>query len=395
MVFTTEPPFELTAADGWFLHDAAGTRLLDLTSGWNVTNAGWNCPAIDRAWAAQGAASWFRPSWCDNSQLEALHQRLALIAPRRRVIPSCTGSDAVDNALKIARLITGRAGVIRFEGAYHGSGTGAALATGYHVPHLEPLWPAAATLDLPLPDAPDAVARAERAIRGFAEAGALLFEPVLTNMACRVLSDDYRAMLSRVCAELGIILIADEVGTGINRLGKFYATLDAANETDEPDIVVSAKALTNGLYPLSLCLVRDRLARHLDDAAFASTYAAMPSGCAAAVATIDAHLSGNFGDLARETGAVFAAALREATTDLPGVRMLCGTGLELALHLDWKLLRQRGLTPYGLLERLRTAGLFATLSPGEDHLMLMPPLVTPPELLIAAASTIAEVIRSS
>lgn len=395
MVFTSEPPFELSAADGWFVYDASGARLLDLTSGWNVTNAGWNCPAIDSAWAAQGAASWFRPSWCDNRQLEALHQRLALVAPGRRVIPSCTGSDAVDNALKIARLITGRAGVIRFEGAYHGSGTGAALATGYFVPHLEPLLPAPITLDLPLPGSPNAVADAERAIRGFEDASALLFEPVLTNMACRVLPDDYRAMLSRVCAELGIILIADEVGTGINRLGKFYATLDGVSDADQPDIVLSAKALTNGLYPLSLCLVRERLARQIDDTWFASTYAAMPSGCAAAVATIDAHLAGKFGDLALHTGALFATALRDATTELPGVSELCGAGLELALHFDWKVLRQRGLTPFTLLERLRAGGLFATLSPGEHNLMLMPPLVTPPELLIAAVSTIGEALKST
>lgn len=395
LAYTIEPRLDFASAEGWHLHDRSGRLFVDLTSGWNVTNAGWNRAEIDVVWAKQGAASWFRPSWCDNSQLDALHQRMELIAPGRSIIPSCSGSEAIDNALKLARLVTGRAGVIRFEGAYHGSGTGASLATGYHVPHLDPLLPHAPVLDLPMPEEPGAVEVAEAAIRAFEEAGALVFETVLTNMACRELPKAYRAMLSRVCKELGIILIADEIGTGMNRLGAFFSTLDGVPDRDQPDIVVSAKALTNGLYPLSLCLVRERLAMQCDAGWFGSTYAAMPSACAAAVATIDIHLADGLSQRAAKTGTAFAQALRDQTAAVAGVTAVAGAGLELALHLDWKILKCQGLTPFTLLERLADLGLFATLSPSENHLMLMPPLVTPVDVLFGAAETIAGVLAKA
>lgn len=394
-VFTTEPLFALASADGWNLSATDGTRLLDLTSGWNVTNAGWSRAEIETAWSKQSETSWFRPSWCDHEYLDLLHERMASLAPGRRLVASCSGSEAVDNALKIARLVTGRAGVIRFEGAYHGSGTGASLATGNYVPHLAPLWPDAHVLDLPLPGTPGAIERAEAAIREFEEAGALVFESVLTNMGCRTVGEDYLNMLARVCDEFGIVTIADEIGTGMNRLGHFFSALAPDLGRPEPDIVVTAKALTNGLYPLSLCLVRERLAIHVEESMFASTYAAMPSGCAAAVATIDTHIADGLGAIAIETGKVFADALRAETDGIDVVTAVAGQGLELALHLDWRGLAKRDVTPVRLLEELRSAGLFVTYSPGENHLMLMPPLVTPPELLEEAAGTIARVLAGA
>lgn len=387
--WTREPPFAIASAAGALVQDGEGRTHIDLTSGWNVVNAGWNDPDIRAAWIATGLDHPFRPAWCEDAQFARLRERLAPIAPGRHVLPSCSGSESIDNALKLARLVTGRAGVICFDGAYHGSGTGAALATGYPVAHLEAFDIERLRVPLPLPDEPDCIARAEAIIRASDDAGAIVYETVLTNMACRPVPPAYRAMLGRVARELGIVLICDEIGTGINRLGSVFPSLAAG---DDPDIVVAAKALTNGLYPLSLCLVRERLARQLDVASFASTYGAMPAACAAAVATLDHHAAHDLGTRALAAGEALEAHIA-GLAGIDGVVGLTGTGLERALHLDWRMLGGRGLTPYALLARLRAAGVFATLSPGEDHLMLTPPLVIPHDLLADAVAEIGSVLR--
>jgi len=391
--FGREPPFSIDSAEGSIVQDRQGRRYLDLTSGWNVVNAGWNNPEIWQAWLEAGLRNPFRPSWCDDDRFDALTQRMASIAPGRRIIPACSGNEAVDNALKLARLVTGRAGVICFEGAYHGSGTGASLATGYHVPHLEALDLHGLRLSLPLPSQPDALERAEGAIRAFEEGGAIVFETVLTNLACEAVPQAFCDMLRRVASELGLVLICDEIGTGMNRLGSPFSSLDSESDCG-PDIILSAKALTNGLYPLSLCLVRERLMRHVDISYFSSTYGGMPSGCAAAVATLDYHAEHGLGARAIEGGKALAAAIERHVIDIDGVRSLEGVGLERALHLDWMRLSRRGLSPFEMLAKLRDQGVFATLSPGEDHLMLMPPLTTPHDMLIDAVDAIGKVLRN-
>ncbi|WP_432768734.1 MAG: aminotransferase class III-fold pyridoxal phosphate-dependent enzyme [Sphingopyxis sp.] len=391
--FDREPPFAIAAAEGSFVQDREGQHYLDLTSGWNVVNAGWNNPEIWQAALEAGLRNPFRPSWCDDDRFDALTQRIAAIAPGRRIIPSCSGNEAVDNALKLARLVTGRAGVICIEGAYHGSGTGASLATGYHVPHLEALDLQGLRLTLPRPSQPGALEQAESAIRAFEPGGAIVFETVRTNMACEAVPQAFRDMLRRVASELGLVLICDEIGTGINRLGSPFSSLDGDGAA-APDIILTAKALTNGLYPLSLCLVRERLMRHVDMSYFSSTYGGMPAGCAAAVATLDYHAEHTLGARAIAGGQALAAGIEQHVLDIDGVRSLEGAGLERALHLDWMALGRRGLSPFQMLAKLRDQRVFATLSPGEDHLMLLPPLTTPHEALVDAAVAIGKVLRN-
>jgi adenosylmethionine-8-amino-7-oxononanoate aminotransferase len=263
------------------------------------------------------------------------------------------------------------------------------------VPHLAALDRQHLTVRLPLPGEPDAIARAESLIRGFEAGGALVYETVTTNMGCEHLPEAYRAMLSRVCGELGIILVADEIGTGLNRLGAPFSSLRADRDAaiGEPDIVIAGKALTNGLYPLSVCLVRNRVMRQIERAQFASTYAAMPSGCAAALATLDYHERHALGPRAAATGALLETLLDTRLRRIDGVRRIAGAALERAVHLDWRTLAARQLSPFVMLSRLRDAGVFATLSPGEDHLMITPPLTIAHTHLDRAIAAIAAVLE--
>src|SRR4051794_18244949 len=169
--FGQEAILKLKSGQGCQLEDCDGNRYLDLTSGWNVVNAGWENADIRDAWLRDSESLSFRPSWARDSLIERLSERLAELVPGYRLIPSCTGGEAIDNALKVARLITGRGGVICFAGAYHGSGTGASLATGYDVPYLPQIGLDGRSVWMPLPTSDDAVQSAEALIREFEDAG--------------------------------------------------------------------------------------------------------------------------------------------------------------------------------------------------------------------------------
>lgn len=120
---SADPPFFIKRAQGAHVWDCEGHRYLDLTSGWNVVNAGWNNPEIMEAWARCAEILPFKPSWCADEFSKALSDLLSDCWPGYMAIPGCSGAQGIDNALKVARLATGRSGVMSFAGAYHGSST--------------------------------------------------------------------------------------------------------------------------------------------------------------------------------------------------------------------------------------------------------------------------------
>jgi 4-aminobutyrate aminotransferase-like enzyme len=255
---TTEPPFHFKAARGSHIWDEQGTRYTDLTSGWNVVNAGWNCPEIRDDWHRYIDTLTYRPAWCTDDFYKRLEAAFADFAPGYVMIPSCSGGEGIDNALKIARLVTGRPGVISIAGSYHGSNTGAALAAGHDVSHLEILDLERHRVVIPVPGGIYDLPEIERQIRQAEGAAAIVFETVLTNAGCHMVPAEFLSLISRLAAELGILLICDEIGTGLNRTGSL---LSCQRRGIRPDIIVCGKALTNGLYPLSLCLASADLTR--------------------------------------------------------------------------------------------------------------------------------------
>ncbi|WP_157195745.1 aminotransferase class III-fold pyridoxal phosphate-dependent enzyme [Bradyrhizobium sp. YR681] len=388
MTDATELPFRLKSARGGHIWDDDGNKYIDLTSGWNVVNAGWNCAEIRDEWSRCLSTMTFRPSWCTDDYFERLKDMFGAFVPGYVVIPGCSGGDGIDNALKVARLVTGRPGVISFAASYHGSNTGAALAGGIAASHLDPLDLERHRVLMPAPGS-SRLTDIEDLIRKAEDAGAIVFETVLTNGGCYVVPAEFLSLISRLAEELGILLICDEVGTGINRTGSL---LSCQRRAIKPDIVVCGKALTNGLYPLSLCLVSADLTRFLEPEAFASTFAGAPAGSAAALATLRYHTDRELGALAKQAAAELEKRLLDNISGLGFATGLHGEGLELALHLNWAHGRDAGITPSHLLRRLRKRGLFATLSPGDCHLMLTPPLNSELANLLTAADLIAEVI---
>jgi acetylornithine/succinyldiaminopimelate/putrescine aminotransferase len=202
--------------------------------------------------------------------------------------------------------------------------------------------------------------------------------PALTGEGRKLLSD-----------EQDFILICDEIGTGFNRTGTLFSILSRAIR---PDIVVCGKALTNGLYPLSICFVSSEMLTSIYPEAFASTFGGMPAGCAAALATLAYHKKYELGLSCREKGNLLRKRLCDNLSSCSAFKGVYGDGLELAIHLDWSKVPLEALTPATLLTRLLDKGIFAALSPSDSHIMVMPPLTIGSRAMLTAADLVAETL---
>lgn len=386
-----EEQLELSSAQDETVVDADGRSYYDLTSGWNVTNAGWNNQTIFKSWVERINSLPFRPSWCTDASREALTEFLVTTLPNYFPIYSCSGSEAIDNALKVARMVTGRASVACISNGYHGSTLGASLAAGYEVSHLEPLGLELRRFVLPIPVSDEELAATQRILEQEEDIGAVVFETVLTNAGCFVVPNRFLEMLGQLSQELGFLLICDEIGTGINRTGALWSF---QSRSIQPHIVTSGKALTNGLYPLSVAMVANELAPFVDRAAFNSTYGGTPSGCAAALATLSFHKASNLGSRARDLGRTVSSHI-----ETYGRRAGCpiatqGIGLSIAINLRDQAVpsRQQQYLSENLVAELSRRSIFASLSADAACLMITPPLTASMDRLLSALDTVGETI---
>jgi len=251
------PPIFWERASGANVWDVDGNRFVDLTGGFGVANAGHSHPRVVAAVERQSrqllhAMGDVHPPAVKVELLEALVARFPGGGPAQAVLGS-SGSDAVETALKTATLATGRAGVVAFEGGYHGLGFGA-LDTTWRRTFREPFEARLpkATVFAPYGDA----AGVERiAANAEAPIGAVLVEPIQGRGGERIPPDGFLGDLRALCDREGWLLIADEVYTGFGRTGRWFA---CEHESVVPDLLCVAKGLASGM-PISACIGRTQV----------------------------------------------------------------------------------------------------------------------------------------
>ena len=319
-------PIVWVEAEGANVLDADGNRYVDLTSGFGVAFVGHRHPSVVAAVKAQAdrllhALGDLHPS---DTKVELL-QRLCTLAPwpRARAMLSLGGADAVTAALKTAILATGKPGVIAFEGSYHGL-TYAPLAVSSYAPRFRE--PFEAQLHshvrfcpwLTLPKRWDDV-------------GAVIVEPIQGRAGVRIPPPGFLTALKEACERRGVLLIADEILTGVGRCGTWWRSV-ADGVT--PDIVCVGKALGGGL-PVSACLGREDVMQAWGDPdrepIHTGTFYGDPLGAAASLATLEVIERDGLIARAEERGAALAAALDGAR--LPRVSEVRRSGLMLGLQL--------------------------------------------------------------
>lgn len=276
----TYKKFPLTierGGDVW-LYTSEGKRYLDLYGGHAVVVTGHCHPRVVEAIRAQAERLIFYSNLVYNNVRAEAAQKLIEVAPAglTKVFFVNSGAEANENALKLARKVTGRSKIISFEGGFHGRTVGALSATG-----IKKYRAASGPL---LPDhhfVPFGDLETTAAVMNEEVAGVLL-EPIQSMAGVRVASAEFYQGLRRLCDEVGAMLMYDEVQTGFGRTGEFFFT---PRYGVTPDMITLAKGIASGV-PMGAVLVSDRIAECVGYGDLGTTFGGGPLACAALLATI-------------------------------------------------------------------------------------------------------------
>jgi 4-aminobutyrate aminotransferase len=337
---------EVASGRGCVITTTGGEEYLDFTSGIAVTSTGHCHPRVVSAIAEQaGRFIHAQVNVYRHDLLERLAARLAEVCPDPidTFFFANSGSEATEGAVKLAKQVTGRPNIIVFTGSFHGR-THLTMAmttskTAYRAGH-GPL--PSGIFVAPCPAALDHGGDAEAAsaaclahVRHLlatqtapAETAAVVIEPVLGEGGYVPAPGSFLRGLAELCAEHGILFVADEVQTGFGRTGKMFAV---EHYGVRPDVVVLAKGLGSG-FPISAIGAPSELMARWPRGSHGGTYGGNPIGCAAALATLDVLTEDGFLDAVTARGRQLASRLAEATAGDPGVAEVRALGLMVAVE---------------------------------------------------------------
>jgi 4-aminobutyrate aminotransferase len=331
---------------GHRLYDTAGNEYLDFANGIAVTSLGHAHPRVTAAVHAQvdrlsgpvHAMGFSEPT-------VRLARRLAATFPEPldTVLFMNSGSEAIDGALKLARRVTGRPGIIAFRGAFHGRTFGATSVTTSSINYrtgYEPLLPG--VYFAPYPAAYEHGGDDEAATRSSiailrsllatviapSQVAAILIEPVQGEGGYTPAPARFLRELRSLCDDNGILLIADEVQSGFARTGEMWAFEHAGIV---PDVAVAAKAIANGL-PLSAIISSHAIQERWGRGAHGTTYGGNPVACAAGLAVLDTIADEHLVENARARGVELSGGLRELMAEFPAIGDVRGPGLMIGVE---------------------------------------------------------------
>ncbi|MFQ6016201.1 MAG: aspartate aminotransferase family protein [Anaerolineae bacterium] len=368
-------PLVLVRGEGARVWDSEGREYLDCVAGHGVANLGHNNPEVVKAIQEQAARLiTCSESFYNDRRAELLAELVRLAPPGLERVYLCnSGSEAVEAAIKLARLTTGRQGIVAAKNGFHGRTLGALSATWraeYRRP-FEPLVPGFSHVTYNNPQA------LEEAIGP--DTAAVILEVVQGEGGVRPGRGEYLRRAQELCRERGALFIVDEVQTGFGRTGQMFA---CQHHGLQPDLLCLAKAMAGGI-PMGAVLFRSRLGE-LPPRVHGSTFGGNPLACAAAVAAIRYLEEQRLSQRAAELGTYFMAHLEEIPSPL--IREVRGLGLMVGLEL------KRRAGPY--VKALMGHGVLA-LSAGPTVLRFLPPLVITRQELDRVVEAVGKVLPSS
>jgi acetylornithine/N-succinyldiaminopimelate aminotransferase len=350
--------------EGVWLIGTDGKRYLDFAGGVAVSALGHAHPKLVASITEQAGKVWHVSNLFRIPEAERLAKALVDISFADTVFFCNSGAEAMECAIKVARkyhAVNGhpeKSRIIAFEGSFHGR-TLATLAAAGAKKYLEGFGEPLTGFDhVPYGDL-DAVKKAITP-----ETGAIVVEPVQGEGGVRVPPPNFLRALRELCDDKGLLLVLDEVQTGVGRTGKFFAYERAGIE---PDVLALAKGLGGG-FPIGACLATEAAAKGMTAGTHGSTFGGNPLATAVAGTVVGIVLEKGFLDRVAKTGLLFKQRLAEMKDRHPAViAEVRGEGLLLGL---------RTVVPnMDLVAACRAEGLL-TAGAGENVVRLMPPLVT-------------------
>lgn len=403
-VGTTMPVFAARACGG-IVEDVDGNRFIDLGSGIGVTTVGNSAPRVVDAVTQQVEA--FTHTCFMVTPYEgyvAVAERLAELTPgdhEKRTALFNSGSEAVENAVKIARAHSGRDAVVVFDHAYHGRTNLTMAMTAKNLPYKKGFGPFAgevyrAPMSYPFRDAADIDGKlaAERAIAmieaqvGADQVATLVIEPVQGEGGFIVPAPGFLAALAEWCTANGALFVADEVQSGFGRTGAWFAV---EHDGVVPDLLVSAKGIAGGL-PLSAVTGRAEIMDSVHTGGLGGTYGGNPLACAAALAVIDTIEADGLLERARRVEEIVVGRLRRLQQSDPRIGDVRGRGAMVAAEfVDPATGKPDGALAKAVAAHAHANGVI-TLTCGTwgNVIRFLPPLPISDELLDEALTIVAE-----
>ncbi len=367
--------------EGAWLFTRSGDRYLDFASGVAVTALGHAHPHLVAALKAQAEKLWHTSNLFNIEGQERLAQRLVAASFADKVFFANSGAEAVECAIKMTRKFHAASGaperwrMVVFDGAFHGR-TLATIAAGGQPKHLDGFGPPA--------DGFDRVAGADiAAIRAAIapETGGILIEPVQGEGGVHVFPASFLRDLRELCDDAGILLVFDEVQTGMGRTGRLFAHEHAGIA---PDIMALAKGLGGG-FPVGACLATDRAASGMTAGSHGSTFGGNPLAMAVGNAVLDVVLEDGFLDRVRDTSLRLKQSLAALSDEFPAViEDVRGEGLMFGLKC---------VVPNSALIEAMRAELLLGVQAGDNVVRLLPPLIIGEAEIACATDALAAACR--
>src|SRR6266566_683530 len=314
--------------EGCILRDVSGREFIDCLGGFGIFALGHRHPKVVAAVKAQMDRLALHSQWMLNPRSADAARRLAEITPGnlRKTFWCSTGTEAVEGALKLARLYTGKSKFISTINSFHGKTLGSLSVTGRDL-FRKPFLPLLEATFVPYGDA-DAI---DDAIDD--RTAAVILEPIQGEGGVIVPPDNYLLAVRRICTSRGVLMLLDEVQTGLGRTGKMFG---CNHSGVVPDIMSLGKAISGGVIPCAAFHTTDEIFNSFHQNPFyhTSTFGANPMATTAAAATIQTLQEENLVERCAEMGEYFMAGLKELHQGFPEIiRDVRGRGLLIGVEI--------------------------------------------------------------
>ena len=402
VVYSKYFPIGVARAQNASIEDVDGNRFIDWISGVSVLNLGHRNPRLVEALRGQMDRIWHSPEMPTPARIDFLEQIQSVLPVgmrgRARILFTVTGADAVETAVNLADYVKGRRGTVAVSGAYHGVHGGAANLTSGRKYRATTSFRGAAVIRVPYPDPyrpvlDDGAGGSQGTLRylehlfndpysGADEASAVLVEPILGEGGYVVPPDDFLPALREFCDRHDLLLIADEIQTGLGRTGRMWA-VDHSSVT--PDILCVAKTIGGGI-PVSLVAYRSDLGKALPPGFHLGTYRGNPLALAVGAESLRILRDGPWIDRARTRGTKLLDQFQEVAGRRSSIGEVRGRGFMIGVEY----VRDRaGRAPFPELAKAMRAEMFRrgvmmhTCGGFDNVQRFIGPLTTEDELLDA------------
>ena len=409
-------PIAVKYAEGVYLYDYDGKRYIDFSSGLMNVNIGHGNQRVTEAVVKQmQEVAYVTPS-CVTKVRGELGKKLAEICPGdlNKAFFTLCGATSIENAIKLARLYTGKHKIITRYQSYHGASIGAMTASGdpRKLPVDAQQAPNFVHIDIPIAYRWDygaenllkeTVAQLERTIafEGPANIAAIMLEGESGSSGCLKYPVGYLKAVREICNKHGILLIMDEVMSGFGRTGKWFGF---QNHDIVPDMIAMAKGLTCGYLPFGCLMVSDKIAAKFDEnvLALGLTYSAHPVSCAAALETLKIYEDEGLIENSAAMGRYVEQRVEEMKAQHPSIGEFRNTGLLGCIEIVKNRITKEPMAPFNakpeemtvmnkVAVKIKELGMYTFVR--WNYIFIAPPLCVTKEQIDEGLAIIGEAIR--